>query len=170
MRLLNVIFISVFLFGLLTKISAQKIARVVRVKDGDTFILKNGNNVFTARLNKIDAPEIKQNGGLQSYQKLNELIIGRELNYDSTGKDFYGRILINAFIDNKRLDSLIIRNGWAWHYNNYDKEPLLDSAMNKAISERLGVWACGVSKVCPPWLWRRYSYRNRARFCKGCRN
>ncbi len=152
MRLLIVIFISVFLFGLVTKIPAQNFARVVKVKDGDTFILKNGNNVFTARLNKIDAPEIKQKWGFQSFQKVNELIIGKELNYDSTGKDIYGRILINALIDSKRLDSLIIRNGWAWHYINYDKEPLLDSAMNKAISERLGVWACGVSKVCPPWL------------------
>jgi endonuclease YncB( thermonuclease family) len=36
--------------------------------------------------------------------------------YDSTGKDLYGRVLADIWINNQRLDSTLISNGWAWHY------------------------------------------------------
>ncbi len=56
---------------------AQHFARVTRVKDGDTFILGYGSKAFTARLNNVDAPELKQNAGVSSYLYLNNKIIGK---------------------------------------------------------------------------------------------
>ena len=96
------------------------------------FHFRNGSKAFTARLNNVDAPELKQNAGLNSYLYLNNKIIGKVLEYDSTGKDLYGRILINAKLEGKRLDSMLIRDGWAWHYVNYSKDAVLDTAMKQA--------------------------------------
>jgi micrococcal nuclease len=148
---------------------AQHTGRVTRVKDGDTFILNDGNKTFTARLNNIDAPELKQNAGISSHLYLNNKVLGKLVEYDSTGKDLYGRTLINAKLEGKRLDSMIIRDGWAWHYVNYSKEAMLDTAMKQAALNGEGLWACGIGKVCPPWLWRKYNVRNKMKYCTGCR-
>jgi micrococcal nuclease len=135
-----------------------------------SFILNNGSKAFTARLNNVDAPELKQNAGLNSYLYLNNKIIGKVLDYDSTGKDLYGRTLISAKLEGKRLDSMLIRDGWAWHYVNYSKDAMLDTAMKQAAFNGLGLWACGIAKVCPPWLWRKYSIKNQMKYCKGCKS
>ena len=170
MKLKVALFSFAFIMCFLTQNKAQQTARVVRVKDGDTYVFQNGGRLFTVRLTKIDAPEIKQNGGHGAYQFVSSLINGKIVEYDSTGKDKYGRVLVSAKLNGKRLDSFIIRNGWAWHYLEYDNEPMLTISTQEAIRDRLGLWKCGVDKVCPPWLWRGYNSRNRLRYCKGCKS
>ena len=149
-------------------VCAQSTARVVRVKDGDTYVLVDGSNTFTARLLKIDAPEMKQKSGIEAYRFVNGTIAGKMVGYTGTAKDRYGRTLVSITINGLRLDSLIIRNGWAWHYLNYDNETMLDYAMQQAISDSLGLWSCGNANVCPPWLYRGYNAKNKIRYCKGC--
>lgn len=170
MKVKVTLFLFAFVMCFLTQNKAQPTARVVRVKDGDTYVLQTGSRLFTVRLKKIDAPEIKQNGGYGAYQFLRSLINGKIVEYDSTGKDKYGRVLVSAKLNKLRLDSLIIINGWAWHYVNFDNEPMLDIIMQEAIRDRIGLWKCGVDKVCPPWLWRGYNNLNRAKYCKGCKS
>ena len=149
-------------------VCAQSTARVVRMKDGDTYVLADGNNTFTARLLKIDAPELKQKSGMEAYRFVNGTIAGKMVGYTGTAKDRYGRTLVSITINGLRLDSLIIRNGWAWHYVNYDNETMLDNAMQEAIGDSLGLWSCGNANVCPPWLYRGYNAKNKIRYCKGC--
>jgi len=170
MKLKVTLFSFAFVMCFLTQNKAQQTARVVRVKDGDTYVLQIGVRSVTVRLKKIDAPEIKQNGGHGAYQFVSSLINGKIVEYDSTGKDKYGRVLVSAKLNGLRLDSLIIINGWAWHYVNYDNEPMLDIIMQEAIRDRLGLWKYVIDKVCPPWLWRGYNTRNRAKYCKGCKS
>ncbi|WP_206106590.1 thermonuclease family protein [Ilyomonas limi] len=158
------------MFSNCTPALAQSTARVVRVKDGDTYVFRSGARVFTVRLTKVDAPEMKQAFGFTAYQCVNQLLTGKAVEYDSVGKDLYGRVLVSVKLDGKRLDSLLIRNGWAWHYIAYDTETMLDNLMNEAIMTHSGLWACGVNHVCPPWLYRSYNERNRAKYCKGCTN
>jgi micrococcal nuclease len=100
------------------KLSANDSARVVRVKDGDTYVLRKGNTDFTVRLKNIDSPELKQPYGYLSFVNTSKLLSGRMVSYDSTGKDLYGRVLADIWINNQRLDSTLISNGWAWHYQN----------------------------------------------------
>lgn len=95
----------------LTENKAQQTAQVVRVKDGDTYIFKNSIRPFTVRLTKIDAQEVKQNGGYGAYKFVSSLISGKRVVYDSTGKDKYGRVLVTVRLNGMRLDSFIIRNG-----------------------------------------------------------
>ncbi len=155
---------------LLSEISvfAQTNAKVLRVKDGDTYLLKDSVKTFTVRILKIDAPEMKQTSGMESYRFVNGTIGGKMVEYTGTSKDKYGRTLVSITINGQRLDSLIIRNGWAWHYVNYDNETMLDNAMQQAIGDSLGLWSCGNANVCPPWLYRGYNAKNKIRYCKGC--
>jgi len=159
---------TVFLLLATTSLFAQSAAKVLRVKDGDTYVLQDIVKTFTVRLLKIDAPEQKQKSGVESYRFVTGLIGGRMVEYSGTSKDRYGRTLVSININGLRLDSLIIRSGWAWHYVNYDNETMLDNAMQEAIGDSLGLWSCGSSSVCPPWLYRGYNAKNKIRYCKGC--
>ncbi|MBX9852691.1 MAG: thermonuclease family protein [Cytophagaceae bacterium] len=143
-------------------------ARVIRVKDGDTFVALWKGQTIDCRISNIDAPELKQNFGMSSRDSLSKLVLGKMVMLSDIKKDLYGRMLVNVRIENVRLDSLIIRNGWAWHYANYSKDTILKDCMTLACSEGAGLWRCGKSKVCPPWLYRKYKHHNRMRYCKGC--
>jgi len=149
--------------------TAKDSARVVRVKDGDTYVLRKGNTDFTVRLKNVDSPELKQPYGYLAFVNTSKLILGKIVSYDSTGKDLYGRVLADILIDNKRLDSTLIRNGWAWHYQTYSNDTLLKSMMVLAINEKIGLWKCGMAGVCPPSFWRSYNLKNRSKICSSCK-
>lgn len=151
------------------KLSANDSARVTRVKDGDTYVLRKGNTDFTVRLKNVDAPESKQQFGFQSTLLVSNLILGKIVRYDSTGTDIYKRVLADVWIDNKRLDSVLIRNGWAWQYVQYSNDTVLKNCMQLAFNEKLGLWKCGAMAVCPPSLWRNYSIKDKKRYCNGCK-
>jgi len=159
--------ISILPFSL--KITANDSVRVIRLKDGDTYVLRKGNTDFTVRLKNVDSPELKQPYGYLSFVYTSKLLSGRMVSYDSTGKDLYGRVLADIWIDNKRLDSMLIRNGLAWHYQTYSNDTLLKSLMVLAINEHKGLWKCGMTGVCPPSFWRSYNSKDRSKFCSGCK-
>lgn len=147
---------------------SQEEARVIKVIDGDTYILRTGNINHNIRLLNVDAPEIKQNWGLKSKLKVVELIINKNVVFEIIGKDKYGRELVNIEIEGKSLDSILIANGWAWYYINYGHDPELNKLMKNAIDRNLGLWECGVNNVCPPWLFRHFNRRNKMKYCTGC--
>ena len=169
---MNGLFKMIFLFLITTftlKVDAIDSARVVRVKDGDTYVLRKGNIDFTVRLKNVDAPELKQPYGYLSFVNTNKLLSGRMVSYDISGKDLYGRVLADIWVNNQRLDSTLIRNGWAWHYQTYSKDSLLKSMMVIAINEKKGLWMCGMVGVCPPSFWRSYNLKDRSKFCNTCK-
>ena len=167
-RVLNTILIISSL-AFCQRLSANDSARVVRVKDGDTYVLRKGNYDFTVRLKNVDAPELKQPYGYLSFVNTSKLLSGKMIAYDSTGKDLYGRVLASIWIDNMRLDSTLIRNGWAWHYQTYSNDTLLKSMMGLAINEHKGLWKCGMAGVCPPSFWRSYNLKDRSKYCNTCK-
>lgn len=127
---------------LITAISGycQTTARIIRVKDGDTFVgLWNGQK-HDCRIANIDAPELKQHFGIESKDSLSKYILGRVLILDSLKQDIYKRSIVTLKIGNKRLDSISIRNGWAWQYIGYNDETILANSMQEAILEGKGLW------------------------------
>lgn len=148
--------------------SGQKSALVTRVKDGDTFEAVWGGKAYDCRFSTLDAPELKQSFGRASKDSLAKVLLGKRVSLDSLKRDVYNRVLVNVRMGKTRLDSLVIRKGWAWQYLAYSNDPVLQMAMQEAIFDGLGLWACGVTKVCPPWLYRHYDYRNQMRYCKCC--
>jgi endonuclease YncB( thermonuclease family) len=148
---------------------AQTTARIIRVKDGDTFVgLWNGQK-HDCRIANIDAPELKQPFGMEAKDSLSKCILGKTFILDSLKTDLFGRTIVIFKIDNKRIDSLAIHNGWAWQYIGYNDETMLANAMQEAIFEGKGLWKCGLGKVCPPWIFRQNRKRERTRFCMGCK-
>jgi len=147
---------------------SQQEARVLRVKDGDTFIAEWKHHTYTCRLEHVDAPELSQAFGYEAYKALSRLVSGRKIIITAHKKDLYGRTLVCVAIDGKRLDSLLIRNGFAWHYSAYSNEALLKQCMQDAIQDKAGLWHCGKESVCPPWLYRQYNYKNKQKYCLSC--
>ncbi len=168
MKLSRNILVSFFCVAFCFQIYAQDSAKVVRVKDGDTYVLATGTRTIIVRLKNVDAPESKQKGGIESKRFVDSLILNKTVQFCSSGTDRYGRVLANLTIGNKRLDSLIIGSGMGWQYTGYSKELMLKNLMQEAIARKAGLWACGTKNVCPPWIWRQYNYTYKLRFCSGC--
>lgn len=149
-------------------LQAQSTATVVRVVDADTYQMFKGKCLFTVRLANVDAPETTQAFGREATKQVSGLILSKTVAVDSIGRDNYGRMIATVTINCKALDSTMVVNGWAWHYKAYSHNKGLEDLQNMAIAARKGLWKCGESKVCPPWIFRGLNGKNRAIFCSRC--
>lgn len=113
--LLLFLLLSTLIFADLTK------AKVTYVTDGDTFhVLINGKKE-KIRMFGIDAPESKQEWGLEAKEGLNKLISNKEVLLEIKSKDMYGRLLAVVFIGKQNINLEMIKTGNAWYYEYYDK-------------------------------------------------
>jgi len=118
---------------------------VVRVIDGDTIELENGERV---RYLGIDTPEIQQKEcGAEEASNFNKnLVEGKKVKLlkDTTDKDSYGRILRYVFTeDGEFVNYLLLRNGFAQTLpippdTLFDKT--FEDALKTAKKENLGIW------------------------------
>ena len=99
--------------------------RLVRVLDGDTIALDNGE---TVRLIGVDAPEIHhpeipvQRFGQEAAEFLRRFTEGLEctLEYEPTDiRDQYGRLLAYVFVEGRLVNAEIIRQGYAYAYTRF---------------------------------------------------
>lgn len=141
----------------------------MHVADGDTYSLLIKGKVIETRLTNVDAPEKMQDYGSVVKDQLSKLLNKKILMFDSVGTDKYKRVLVRIWISGQKLDSLLVRNGLAWVYTEYCKDASLANLQSLAISEHKGLWRCGVGKVCPPWMYRHFTYKNKLRYCSGCK-
>lgn len=169
MKCLKHVFGAMILSTGLMCAEAQQTAKVVRVWDGDSYNLLVSGKVISARLVNVDAPEMNQPWGKESKQLVEGLMLGKDVIFQSNGLDKYRRTLAQLWVNGVRLDSLMVRNGWAWHYVSYSKDKGLAQLQDEAIAAKRGMWECGVVGVCPPWLYRGYDRVNRIKYCTGCK-
>ena len=119
--------------------------RVVKVIDGDTVKLENGEKV---RYIGIDAPELKTNECFaQEAKRENEkLVEGKiiKLKKDVSEKDSYGRLLRYVWKDNLFINLYLVKNGFAVS-STYPPDlayaDLINQAEKKAKEERKGLWS-----------------------------
>lgn len=104
---------------------SQEEARVMKVKDGDTYVLKTTAKEHTIRLLNVDAPELNQHWGFNSWLNVKALILGKVVRFEVLKTDVYGRELAIVYVDGQSLDEILIANGWAWHYINFDTDARL---------------------------------------------
>lgn len=128
--------------------------RVVEVKDGDTFILRNPDNTrYTIRLHGIDTPEWNQPYGKSSASALARMINGREVTVKTEAMDDYGRVVGRVYHDEQDVNLAMVRDGHAWWYKQYAKsDRALNDAETAARKEQAGLWAD--ADPTPPWIWR----------------
>ena len=168
MKVIKLLILLPYVMLHIASVFAQNNATVIRVVDGDTYQLLKGKRIFTVRLLNVDAPETKQSFGEAAKDSVSKLILGKTVVVDSLKLDLYNRVLGSITINGKALDSILVSNGWAWHYPEYSKKLELVAMQETAILKHLGLWKCGVDNTCPPSVFRRLNAKNRAKYCKGC--
>lgn len=142
--------------------------QVVRVRDGDTIMVRAGGRQDKIRLCGMDAPELAQPLGREAQQSLERLIQagGNSVMVTPIERDRSGRLVSEVFVaaptpQQPELETLLnaemVRLGMAYHYARFsDGCPNRDemvAAEREAQQQRRGVWA--VANAVKPWDWRR---------------
>jgi len=124
------------------------------VSDGDTItVLKADKTSVKIRLEGIDCPEGKQDFGTRAKQATSQLCYGKKVRVRKSGEDRYGRTLAMVYVGDLCLNKELLRQGMAWHYKKYNKDPKLARLENKARAAKIGLWAMG--NAVAPWEFRR---------------
>ena len=128
--------------------------RVVGISDGDTFTLLTADHVsYKIRLHGIDAPEKKQDFGNRSKQMLSNLIAGKDVIVQDRGKDRYGRTIGMVMLNELNINEEMLRQGMAWHFLKYDKNPRWSELEGAAREAHIGLWS--QPGAVAPWDWRK---------------
>jgi endonuclease YncB( thermonuclease family) len=118
--LMTIIATCDILYGYLTN---NNNAYVYFVYDGDTFFIDAEKGDDKIRLARVDAPELDgpdRMKGLKSRWALQDLIEGKEIEYLSKKRGYYGRIIAEVYVqDTINVSDWLVRNGYAV-YKNYD--------------------------------------------------
>lgn len=149
------IIIAFLLFGLNAQAQVAAITgRVVAVADGDTFtLLVNGKRQLKIRLHGIDCPEKKQDFGQVAKDFTSKQVFGKTVTVKPTDTDRYGRtIAIVLLADQISLNELLLKNGLAWHYLQYDKNPNWNKLEQSARKKKIGLWR--QPNAVAPWTFR----------------
>lgn len=160
------IFLLIFLFSFNLFAQKQIIGKVIRVHDGDTLTLLDANNQqFQIRLAGIDAPELRQEFGEKAKYNLANAVFGKNVSVSFKKTDKYGRIIGKVTYDGVDICLKQIKDGFAWHYKEYEKEQieadrkLYADAENQARSDEIGLWR---QSALAPWEWRAKKSENAA--------
>jgi len=115
---------------------------VIKVIDGDTFILSNGDHI---RLIGVNTPEKGEYYYQEAKNALKDLILNKQiiLKSDISTKDRYGRYLKYVYVDNIFVNLYLVKNGYARTYIiepnvKYSKDFI--DAEKYAKSQKIGIW------------------------------
>ena len=133
--------------------------KVVRISDGDTITVLDGNKVqHKIRLAGIDAPEKSQAFGERSKQHLSDLVFGKTVTVDWNKSDKYGRTVGKVIVNGQDANLRQVQAGLAWHYKQYEKEQSAADRSAYAHAEtdaktiKSGLWQD--TAPTPPWDFR----------------
>lgn len=135
------------------------VGRVVRVHDGDSVTLQQGDRRVALRLAAVDAPELGQPHGPEAREALQACAFGRQVVVQVHGPDRHGRLVGQLDSGGRDCALVLIEAGLAWHYKAYEREqPIAEraayaAAERNARRRRLGLWSAASPQ--PPWEHRR---------------
>ncbi len=128
-------------------------AKVIGVTDGDTIVvLTDEKQQIKIRLEGIDCPETKQDFGTKAKQATVDLCFQKTVRVEQSGTDRYGRMLAFVFVDNVCVNNELIKQGMAWHYKQYNKDPELAKLEVEARKNKVGLWSH--DDAIAPWDFR----------------
>lgn len=129
-------------------------AKVVGIKDGDTFKVLYNNSEITIRLNHIDCPEKKQPYGKKAKSKASDLCFGKIVKIVSNGKkDRYKRLIAEVYFNNININKELVKNGLAWHFKKYSSDVEYAKIERQARKSKVGLWQ--EKNPIAPWDWRK---------------
>jgi micrococcal nuclease len=148
--------------------------QVIRVSDGDTIAVRQGQREMKIRFCGIDSPEIKhgkqpgQPLGIEAKANLQRLVneVGGKVSVVSVESDRYGRTVAEVFSSKngieKNFNEEQLSSGLAMVYPSYVKKCpnkiAFGYAEEIAKNKKLGVW--GDSSTVPPWEFRKRQRQN----------
>lgn len=119
----------------------QVIERVTRVIDGDTFDTQSGLRIRLAGVDSAEYPDGCL--GLKAKERLQRLILGKEVKVEVVGKDNFGRELGFVFDKDIFADRVLLEEGLGTVENG--KNPvfgiLLLQAEDSAKKAKRGIWS-----------------------------
>lgn len=130
--------------------------KVMKVLDGDSFLMRAGQEVYEVRLWGVDSPEHGQAYGEQAKAAGRKLLQGKLIRVEVVGRDSYARYLGIVYSGGLPVNEEMIRQGAAWVYRRYCRQEICNSWLateSEARLQRRGLWA-GENPL-PPWKWRR---------------
>lgn len=147
--------------------------QVIRVSDGDTIAVRQGQREMKIRFCGIDAPETKhgkqpgQPLGLESKANLQKLVneVGGKVSVIEVERDRYGRMVAEVFSSKngveKNFNEEQLSSGNAYIYAQYvgkcPNKIAFGNAERIAQSTKLGVWSGSYQK---PWDYRKQQRSN----------
>ena len=87
---------------------------------GDTLEVLHDQRPECIRLNGIDCPEKGQAFGNRAKQAASALVFGKEVTFQTYGRDKYGRTIANVLLpDDTNINHTLVKDGWCWWYRKY---------------------------------------------------
>jgi micrococcal nuclease len=134
-------------------------ARVTRVNDGDSIEVDLDSGHARVRMSAIDTPEYDQPYGAQSSAALKALLpVGTPVELEVVTQDQFKRMVAVVWLvqGNQRtnVNETMLRQGHAWAYRRYMKDPKYCDIEQEARSKKSGLWAQPVSDWVYPPEWR----------------
>jgi endonuclease YncB( thermonuclease family) len=128
---------------------------VVAIHDGDTLTLESEGRRIRVRLAQIDAPEQGQPWGRRAREALAKLALEQPARLRVFDRDEYGRSVGDVFVGDRLVNEALVREGHAWSYPRYVRNPAIPAAELEARREKRGLWRLPPAEQQPPWDWRR---------------
>ena len=128
--------------------------KIIHISDGDTVhLLTSKNEKIKIRLNDIDAPEAKQAFGNKSKENIKKFIYQKDVIVEYKKKDQYKRVLGTIYYQNRDINLQQVKDGYAWVYKKYSKNPIYFKAEQEARSNKIGLW--NDKNPIEPWVFRK---------------
>jgi endonuclease YncB( thermonuclease family) len=136
--------------------------RVLRVFDGDTFLVQHDGRELHIRVQGMDCPERGQPYWKAAQTKTSELVLDKTITARVITTDQYGRPVAEVVLPTgKRLSEELVGAGLCWWYEHYAPEDTaLHALEDKARATKIGLWRD--DQPMPPWSFR-YLERKKAR-------
>ncbi|MGV3765031.1 MAG: thermonuclease family protein [Chitinophagaceae bacterium] len=129
--------------------------KVVKIKDGDTFVVLKDNTELTVRFEHIDCPEKNQPFGTKAKQFVSDQCFGKNITLQHHNKyDRNKRLIAEVILENGRnLNKALVENGLAWHFKQYSDDTGYAKLELTARKNQVGLWS--EKDPVAPWLWRK---------------
>lgn len=131
--------------------------QVVRVVDGDTFVVQLVSGPLRVRLYAVDAPEKSQPYGKEAAAALTRLVADKQVAIEPFEQDRYERMLGIVYVGGTNVNSRLVSQGDAWAYRRYMRksDAKLCSLEDQARRAGRGLWAqANGGAIVAPWDWR----------------
>jgi endonuclease YncB( thermonuclease family) len=132
---------------------------VTKVSDGDSIEVRLDSGPARVRFSAIDTPEYDQPYGAQSSAALKAMLpLDSKVELEVVTQDQFHRFVATVWLvtDDKRINinEAMLRDGHAWAYRRYMKDPKFCDIEADARDHKRGLWAQPVSDWIYPPEWR----------------